>query len=136
MSALEVSDPVDRALKASEEAMAACDRANDHSDDDAGIALDAMRKARQDHLHHRPHTSGWRPEGVEVSKIDAPWCWPKSSTGREGRLHLCEACNEAKPYSEFERIPHSAIFTGRVCNVCVDDKRRMKYVPRDSRVGS
>jgi hypothetical protein len=133
--ALEVTDPVDRALKASDEAMAACDRANDHTDDDAGRALDAMCKARQDDLHHHQHQNGWRAPNAKLSNIDEPWVWPKSEAGREGRLHRCSDCKEAKPYSEFTRMPHSRIFTGRKCNKCIDD-RRTTNVSRQSSVGA
>ena len=131
---MEVTGPIERALKASDEAMAACDRENDHSEDDAGLALDYMRQARQDDLGHA-HQTGWRSKTWKPSNVDSSSVWPKSKSGRAGRLHMCRKCGTAKPYSEFTRDPNSRIFTGYDCNLCIDD-RRMKHVSRQSGVGA
>ncbi len=129
----------ERIIAESEEVVAECDRLNDHTARDEGDAYDAIKKAMWEDKGHswaRGHNFGTKDTG-----IDAPYMWP-SKAGREGRLHLCEVCEVPQPYSEFDRTPGSAIFTGRVCNSCIDKRhtearrRRTGYVPRHDSVGS
>lgn len=133
-------EKVHRVIAESEEVVAECDRRNDHTDHEEGCVYDSIKREMwNDKGHSWGHGFSF---GTKDTGIDPPYMWP-SKFGQSGRLHECEECGEAKPYSEFDRTPGSSIFTGRVCNSCIEQRpsgvmarrRRTSYVSRHSGVG-
>ena len=128
----------DRIIEESEAVIAECDMLNDHTAAEEMDTYGAIKKAMWDGEGH-----AWG-RGADLKTkdtgIDAPYIWP-SKLGRVGRLHLCKTCEVPQPYSEFDRTPGSAIFTGKVCNSCIEKhhmtarRRRTGYVPRNDSLG-
>jgi hypothetical protein len=132
-------EKVQRVIAESEEVVAECDRLNDHTDHEEGCVYDSIKREM---WNDKGHAWGTGVDlGTKDTGVDAPYIWP-SKSGRRGRLHLCQECGVPQPYGEFDRTPGSRIFTGRVCNSCIDKRhsvrvriRRTNNVPRHSGLG-
>lgn len=128
----------EKVIAESEQVIAECDRLNDHTAREEADAYDLM--CRGESKAGNRHWSNGFGEGPSDAP-DPPFVWPSSRFQREGKLHLCEKCGRAKPYSEFDYTPNSRVFTGRVCNDCIEHSapvavmRRSRYVPGKPSVG-
>ena len=111
--------------------LAEVDQANDHSPREEGDLADAMMKYHVD--SHGATTAHGVDFGTERTTIDEHWVWPESRFQREGRLHKCKQCGQAKPYSEFTKTDGSYKFTGARCNQCIGDTRSPLAPPRARR---
>jgi hypothetical protein len=111
--------------------LAEVERANDHTPREEEDMADVM-------MRHRANSIGLTSAhgvdfGTPKTNIDEYWVWPESRFQREGRLHKCKACGEAKPYDEFTKTYGSTKFTGTRCDKCVGDKRSPLAPPRAQR---
>lgn len=124
MNRAEGLERADKVYADSLKVVAAADRANDHTDDEAGEIFDNL-KTSQYAIEGHARAHGFNTGRVDDG-IDPPSFWPKSAIQRRERKKRCKVCNKPKPYSEFTRVDGSYKFTGTTCDRCIDERSPSK----------